>query len=263
MNRIHDIDATLRSLDPADPHVDPASARARSDLHAILATDPTSHPRRRPWPSTRRVVLVGGMVAAATVALVTLPSLTGGDQAFATWAAAPEGMSAQQRAEAATDCRKNQKDGAGAEYAGDLSRADLVIAERRGVWTTVVLAGTDGFRALCIADDSARLFTDAMIGSIGTATDRAAPEPRELLATDLGVGTINAGDISLAAGAAGSDVVRVVYHSRTRGDVTATVNQGHFALWFPGDELMDASSDGVEVEVTYRDATTATSRLTL
>ena len=102
-----------------------------------------------------------------------------------------------------------------------------------------------------------------MIGSIGTATDHAAPEPRELLATDLGVGTIDAGDISLAAGTAGSDVVSVVYHSRTRGDVTATVNQGHFALWFPGDELMDASSDGVEVEVTYRDATTATSRLTL
>ena len=127
MNRIHDIDATLRSLDPADPHVDPVSARARSDLHAILATDPTSYPRRRPWPSTRRVVLVGGMVAAATVALVTLPSLTGGDQAFATWAAAPEGMSAQQRAEAATHCRKNQKDGAGAEYAGDLGALTIEL----------------------------------------------------------------------------------------------------------------------------------------
>lgn len=51
----------------------------------------------------------------------------------------------------------------------------------------------------------------------------------ELLATDLGTGTVDAGEISLAAGAAGaagSDVAGVVYHSRTRGDVTATVNEG-------------------------------------
>ena len=45
---------------------------------------------------------------------------------------------------------------------------------------------------------------------------------------------MSAGDVSLAAGTAGSDVVGVVYHSATQGDVTATVDQGHFALWFPG-----------------------------
>jgi hypothetical protein len=41
------------------------------------------------------------------------------------------------------------------------------------------------------------------------------------------------------------------------------VNDGHFALWFPGNELQNASSQGVPLEVTYRDGTTATTRLTL
>lgn len=278
MTRTHDINAALRSLDPADQDVDPANARARTDLNVILATDPTPDPLQQPWaPSTgvgrprrlarttRRVALAGGLAAAVTAGIVALPSLTGGDEAFATWTAAPAGMSAQQRAEAAADCRENLEDvagsGAGAEYADDLNSAEPVIAERRGVWTTVVLAGTDGFSAMCITDDSARLFASAMIGSIGTPTGYAPPGPRDLVTRDLGVGTMSAGDISLVAGTAGSDVVSVVYHSRAHGDVTATVNQGHFALWFPGDELMDAASNGVEVEVTYRDGTTDTRRL--
>ncbi len=74
---------------------------------------------------------------------------------------------------------------------------------------------------------------------------------------------MSAGDISLAASTAGSDVIEVVYHSRTHGNVDATVSSGHFALWFPGDELINASSHGVDVEMTYRDGSTNTSRLAL
>lgn len=279
MSRNDHIVAVLRSLDPADQHVDPAGARARADLHAILAVDPTARAgqrsspppvtaraSRRPATTTRRVVGVAGAVAAVTAGLVVLPSMTGGDEAFATWTAAPAGMSAHQQAQAVAECREDLAGGAGggARAADDLRRADPVIAERRGVWTTVVLAGVSGFSATCITDDSAHAFAPAMIGSIGTPADGAAPGPRELVATSLGVGTLGAGDISMIDGAAGSEVVGVVYRSRTHGDVVATVNRGHFALWFPGDELMDAHTDGgVDLEVTYRDGTTTTSRLTL
>lgn len=273
MNRVDDINATLRSLDPADRHVDPTNSRARADLQAILAVDPATSGRQTAFQQTalprraartpRRVALVGAMVAVVAAGLVAIPSLTGGDRAFATWTAVPADMSAQQRPEAAADCRENLEDGAGAEYADDLESAETAIAESRGVWTTVVLAGTDGFSAMCITDDSTHVFGKGMIGSIGAPTDYATPGPRELFATDLGVGSMNDRDISLAAGHAGSDIVGVIYRSRGHGDVAATVSHGHFALWLPGDELMEASSNGVEVEVTYRDGTTATSTLGL
>jgi hypothetical protein len=110
-----------------------------------------------------------------------------------------------------------RQDGPGAKYADQLSSAEPAVAERRGVWTTVVLAGTDGFSAMCITDDSTHLFAKDMIGWLGTPTDYAAPAPRALTATDLGTGTMNAGDISLAAGTAGSDIVEVVTTAQPSG----------------------------------------------
>lgn len=276
MNRSDEVYRTLWSLDPAERHIDPTNPRARADLEAIVATDPASpfqeasspaparvRRTRRPARTTRRLALVGGFVAVVAAAVVMLPSLTGGDEAFATWSAAPVGVPAQQRPAAATDCRENMEDVAGAEYADDLARAEPAIAERRGVWTTVVLAGTDGFTAMCITDDSSHRFSKAMIGSIGAPTASVTPGPREVVATDLGVGSMHGRDISLASGHAGSHVAEVVYPSQMHGNVAATVSDGRFALWMPGDELEGASSNGVEVEVSYHDGTTDTEWLSL
>ena len=119
MTRIHDINTALRTLDAADHHADPTSARARTDLQSILATDPSPDPLQQPWsPSadrigrprnaartTRRVGLAGGMLAAVTAGFVALPALTGGDQAFASWTRAPHGLTEQERADAAAGCR--------------------------------------------------------------------------------------------------------------------------------------------------------------
>lgn len=198
----------------------------------------------------------------ATAGAVALPALTGGDQAFATWTGDPDDLTVAERAEAAESCRGEQRDGG--DDARALDDARPVIAERRGVWTTVVLAGDDGFAAMCITDSSAGLFTADMIGSLGTPETFVVPRPDDVVATDLGTGTMAAGDISLAVGLAGSDVVAVVYASPTRGKVEATVADGHFALWLPGDELIDRSGDNpVAVEVTYRDGSTRTRRLSL
>lgn len=259
----HHIDAALRTLDVADPDVDAASPRARTDLERILATPRSPAPARRHL-SARRLTMVGGAVATVAAGVVALPALTGGDQAFASWTAVPQGMTAAERADAADSCRESQEDGDDGGYAEALSGAEPVIAERRGAWTTVVLAGRDGFSAMCISDDTAHLFAKDVTGSIGTPTGYAAPRPREVTATDLGSGTMKAGDFSLAAGVAGPDVVGVSYRSPTHGDVVATVSDGRFALWLPGDELKEASADDpVEVEVTFSDGDTGTRRLAL
>lgn len=274
-----DISTVLKTLDPASRPAEAGNPRARADLQRILDADPSADHQRqlqssasgrksRPSKTTRNVrrfVLAGGVLA-VTAGVVALPAVTGGDAAFASWTRVPQGMSASERADAADSCRGRQLDGAGAGYADQLDHARLAIAERRGVWTTVILAGAREFSALCVTDDSSHMFgfgTD-MIGSVGTPSPYVTPGPRDLIAMSLGNGTMSAGDISLAAGPAGRDVIGVVYHSRTHGNVDATVSGGYFALWFPGDELKDASSSNpVEVEVTYRDGSTDTSRLSL
>ena len=277
MTSNRDISTVLKTLDPASRPVETSSPRARADLQRILEADPSAGqprqpqssgfgPRTRPSKATRnvrRVVLAGGVLA-VTAGAVALPAVTGGDSAFASWTRVPQGMSASERADAAASCREQQQGGAGAGYVDQLDRAQPAIAERRGVWTTVILAGGHGFSAMCVTDDSSRLFAKDMIGSVGTASPNVTPGPRDLIAMSLGSGAMSAGDISLAAGPAGRDIIGVVYRSRTHGNVDATVSGGYFALWFPGDELKNASSSSpVEVEVTYRDGSTGTSRLSL
>ncbi len=94
-------------------------------------------------------------------------------------------MTPKASTEAASQCRSAQEDGAGAEHRRALERAETAISEHRGVWTTVVLAGDDGFSALCVTDTSRHLFSD-MFGS------------------------------------AGADIAGVSLHSRTHGVVVAT-----------------------------------------
>ncbi|WP_432548326.1 hypothetical protein [Kineococcus sp. SYSU DK004] len=265
MNRTHEIDALLRTVDAAGSG-DDRDDRAAGDLERILATDPdprgaatTAHPAAR---RRRRLVLTTGLVAAVTAGLVLLPSpFGGGDDAYATWTAVPAALSPAAAAAAAESCREHQGVRGFDEMYPQLADAVVAVAERRGAWTTVVLGAEGGFVATCTTDDSAGTFSRGMFGSIGVPAV-PAPGPRDVVATGLGVGTLGAGDLSVAEGFAGEDVTGVVYRSASRGHVVATVSGGHFALWFPGDELTGASH-GVDVEVTYRDGSRETRTLSL
>lgn len=257
MTRIDELHV-LKTLDPAATDIDPHGDRAQADLQRILATEPVLRPAApQPAPSRRmrrRVALGAGLVAAVTAAAVVLPSVFGGDEAFATWTGDPAGMSAKQRADASASCRQQHK--VFPEYKDDLSTAVTAVSERRGRWTLVLLAGQDRFTALCVTDASTRLFRD-FFGSIGRATVNP-PAPRGLAPTDLGTGSMDGKELSVAVGFAGSEVVGVTYTSPERGKVKATVASGHFALWLPGNDLEYAAQRGAPVQVTYRDGTTAT-----
>lgn len=265
------LDSTLRSLDPADRHIDPLRGRAADDLEAILATSASASAspstatgsaltatRRRP---VRRIAVAGAAAAAMALGIVAIPALTADndDGAFASWAAVPEPLAAEQRPGAADECRNSYRDGPG-DYSADLDSAGVAVAEKRGAWVTVVLSGDDGFTATCISDDSAGLFSSGMIGTIGALPEMAAG-PRTLEPTSLGVAMVDNEELSMIAGYSGGDVTGVRYSSETHGDVVATVAEERFALWMPGDELRDAHSDGVEVEVTYADGTMENVRL--
>jgi tetrahydromethanopterin S-methyltransferase subunit C len=56
-----------------------------------------------------------------------------------------------------------------------------------------------------------------MIGSIGSTEGTVAP--RQVLATDLGTGTMSTGELSLGAGLVGTDITAATYTSPTQGTV--------------------------------------------
>lgn len=288
-------ESALRTLDPADRHIDPLGSRAAADLEAILATGHgmTAGPgtglgsgpgtntgpgrggsaggargtrrRRRTSrfsmrPPVRRAALVGAAAAVLAGAIVAVPTLLpDGDQGFTSWAAVPEPLPAPERPGAAEDCREGYRDGPG-DYSAYLDEARVAVAERRGDWITVVLSGSDGFTATCITDASASLFSRGMIGSIGASAEMPGGA-RDLWPVSMGLGVVSNEELSMIIGYSGADVTGVTYSSPDHGEVTATVSDERFALWMPGDELRDAHRDGVEVEVTYADGATDSVRL--
>lgn len=279
MTRTKDIDALLRSMDPATDAPPARPQRAHADLEHILSHNPaptmpvmttvktvnrngSTHSQQFRSPiRRRRAVALGGLVAATTAGLFVIPGLIGGDAAFATWTTAPVTLSEEDREDAVADCLASNKDTGGGMYAEDLVNAEVAIAESRGAWMTVVLTGSDGFEATCTTDASAPWWDSGMIGSIGKLGAETDPAPRALKPTQLGTGMIMNEPISMAAGRAGDDVSGITYTSAAGEDVIATVSNGQFAFWLPGDELENASDGGSIVTVSYRDGTTQTQEL--
>lgn len=268
----HELTLALRSLDAASPAASGLDANARSALQRIVAEKPRA-PSRRVWRRAARDVrqrrrCVVPLAATAVLALVVvalvvaLPSVSRSDMALASWVPVPTQIAPQQAPGAASGCRRHLREAAGPAIRADLAAATAAVSERRGAWTTVLLVGPQGFSGLCITDDSAGLFDQGMIGSVGRHADHAVAS-RDATATDLGDGSLSAGELSLAAGVCGSDVIGLTYASRSHGQVVATVSQGHFAFWFPGDELRNASSTGVPVTLTFKDGATGNAVLTL
>ena len=280
MIRDEQTDMLLRTLDPADAAASGGTPRARTDLERILAADPAGQafpagpaaapapgdaqnlhplPPRKVHRKVRRGVLIGA-AAAVTAGLIALPALSGGDPAYATWTAVPTTLSPAASAKAGDDCRSSE----GHTEKDSAARAEVAIAEQRGAWTTVMLAGDDGWSAMCVSDDS---MFGGSFGYSGGPGGSPTPGPRNLLPQGMGTGTTSAGSLSMVAGAAGSDVVGVAYLSQAEGEVIGSLSKGQFVLWFPGDELQDYDTDhdgeGVELMVTYADGSSAPVRVGL
>lgn len=100
-----------------------------------------------------------------------------------------------------------------------------------------------------------------MFGSIGKLGYETDPAARGLAATQLGTGVISNAPLSIASGRAGSDIEAITYTTAAGERVIATVAKGQFAFWLPGNELENASEQGVAVNVTYRDGSTETQLL--
>lgn len=272
MKSDQNLDLLLRSMDAAEQNSQPNPTRAQADLARILSSQPTpAAPNSRlginrelakPKANRRRrAVTLGGLAAAVTAGLLIMPALSEGDPAFATWTAAPGTLTGSERDHAVSDCLNSKQHVGGGMYSTELSTAEVAIAERRGAWVTVVLSGRDGFEATCTTDATAPWFREGMIGSIGKPSNATALPARGIAATQLGTGTIADKPISIASGRVGTEVVAVTYTSAANEEVIATVAKGQFAFWLPGNEMQNASDQGLPVNVTYTNGTTETQRL--
>ena len=237
--------AALRDLDPAPTTAltDAEHARADATFARIVASPSRDQapagsvrPRRR-----RRLVLVGllGTAVAAVPAL-----LLGGGSAFASWTPKPEPLTSAAVSEAATTCR------AALEVPDRGER--VVIAERRGGWTYVLLAGPQAQGTCLMPDDlvgrqdPADHTDEGFFGGYDTdPTEVPTPARDRVVETESMAGSVpspglwpfshDEGWFSSVQGYVGSDVTGVTVHTPAGPDIEASVAHGRFAAWWPSD----------------------------
>lgn len=256
MNK-HTVDimtTALRDLDPAPTTVltDEELERADATFARILAIP--SHdqvPQESDRPSRRRSLVLVGLVGAAGAAVPAM--LVSGGSAFASWTPKPEPLTAAAVTEAATTCR------AALEVPDQGER--VVIAERRGGWTYVLIAGPKAEGACLMPDDlvghqdPADHKKEGFFGGYTTDPVEAPTLARDrIVETENIAGSVptsglwffsdDEGWFSSVQGYVGSGVTGVTVHPPVGPDVEASVANGRFAAWWPSDQ---PSSENPEV----------------
>jgi len=241
--RRHDYDtaitATLRHLDPA-PRTDLTEAeieRADVAFARIVATpgdEPAAVEPDLPRRRRGRLLVAAGLAGAAGIAVPGV-LLLGGGTAYASWTPTPEPLSDVAAAEAATTCR--------AALAVRDRGERVAVAERRGEWTYVLLAGR-GTEAICLMpddlvgqEDPANHREEGFFGSYDP--DKAGPPtlaPDRIDETTSAEGSTDEGWFTWSEGYVGSDVTGVTVHTSSGLHIEASVTGNRFAAWWPSQE---------------------------
>ncbi|MFA9430779.1 hypothetical protein [Egicoccus sp. AB-alg2] len=263
-----DIEAALRTLDPADrPMTADEQQRAMATLERIVATDPdrggaapATLPRKRSsaaphrkrssealprkrWfaPNRgpghgRRAGIALTAVATFVAGAVAVELVQRESPSYASWTAVPAVAADDDVARVAAACRP-QLEGSSL----DLSRARLVLAERRGEHVALLYRTDDpDLSGACLArqppgTDEVLEVNSGVGGSSGPAL---RPPPRGY--TQGAVSQFEGA--SITDGAVGAQVVGVTIHA---GDMTveASVADGRYTAWWPGAAFSDAADE--------------------
>jgi len=204
--------------------------RADAVFARILATpsdEPVLLEADRPLRRRSRLLVTLSLAGAAGIAIPVV--LLGGGTAYGSWTPRPEPLTDVDASKAATTCR------AVLDVPDRGER--IAMAERRGEWTYLLLAGT-GTEAIC-------LMPDDLVGQDPTAredffgsydTDTVAPPtlgPDRIDETTSMQGSTEEGWFSSVEGYVGSDVTGVTVHPSSGPDIEASVTGNRFAAWWP------------------------------
>jgi hypothetical protein len=245
----------LAALDPARDLRAPGTPDDEA-LQAILGTARRATPiRRSPRPAVLAGAAAAAVVAVAGVATVWWP---GSPAAYASWTAVPTTLSAADTAARAAACDTTAHkitEGEDGPHVDDVPIRP-VLAEQRGDYTYVLLVG-EGASGECLVTAQAGGATDVVGGDAVLASVPAAPGPRDVTTRGSGTASWSAGDtgdgaLTSAYGRVGADVEAVTLTLTSGERVQATVSDGWWAVWAPGEASLQDTA-----KITFTDGGTA------
>jgi hypothetical protein len=238
----------LRSLDVAPARLTPTQQqRADASLERIVATAPRpagqDAPRIR--PRLRPLLALPTAAVAVAAAALLLPRGTG-TIVYASWTPSPTPLTSQELAVVAPACRE--------QLAGsiDLTRARLVLAERRGEFVALLYRTDDpDVSSSCLArnrrgSDDVDELSSGTGGSSGPALRPTARGFTQGAVADYQGASITDGGV-------GAEVRGVTIHAAGL-TVEASVHGGRYVAWWPGHAFgprVTSDGAGPELLLTY------------
>lgn len=272
------LDATLRTLDPADQTLTADQMAGKDALLAGLLKAPDASSGSAVIPRAGTTItdirrgrrhLRWAVPAAAAAALVGVMTVYGGpggqSPAYASWTPGPTVVDAETRAKAESACRASISESTGrlGDSGSDPSTAPTtrpedfrtVAAERRGSFMLLAMAADDGSTQACFFDAGK---PDRVAGAGGSLATAGSEPPKTLAPAQIeaaggGMSSGPEGTYATAQGRVGADVTGVTL--RTAGQtVQATVSNGWFAAWWPATWVgANAATPPIAYDVTLRD----------
>lgn len=258
----HGVLARLGALDPARHDPDRRASAQDVTLHHIMDSPQEAlpgdfTPRRRSGPMVAASVLVTLVLAVGTVVW----NLSG-TPVYATWTEQPEQMSAEDTRAVQQHCPLVAH-----EIVGDVDDPEVrevplepALIDVRGDYTYVISVDEQGRYAECFLTRNDQTDVVTFDAGIGPEAEIVRTAP------DQGVHILHAGTASWSEGADGlpgaltsafgrsaDDVTEVVLQTDSGVQVHATVQDGWWAAWAPGDdtfvgEVMVVTDDGATHE---------------
>ncbi len=260
----------LRSLDAADSTLTVEQQQRATTLLEQILTTPTYAPvdvANQPPARTRRPLKVIAILASAVtlaVATVVVPGLGRPSKAYATWTATPSPVSAPDLSTVAQACRENVRDktgdhlGPGGGTTFDSATIPVALAERRGDLVMILFHqnNPDNIDVACVATNVVGSpDTDDLNIGIGGGSGPARTPTQDRITQGSISQFGSPSPASATEGTVGSNVAEVTIHSAGQ-TVAATVKDGRYAAWWPGNAFTDAprqpnGQGGPRVNITY------------
>ena len=249
------------NIDQLEDDLRAALAARADEVPAGAATRVRTHhygPRTR---TLRPPVAVGGVaVAAATGVAVWLFALSSQTStAFAGWTATPTTAAPGQVSTAESTCESRvaalpSGPPSGAQKPPALGLAGLqpVLTDTRGSFTWVILANSDASAyASCISGPSLSTVsatslapspsTGSDASTSSSSTPPSVPAGQVALSSSSQASTPNGDSYSFAEGRVGSGVTDATLVLSDGTHIQATVQNGWFAAWWPGDQTLSSA----------------------
>lgn len=248
----------VKTLNPVPVDEVPASEALREEIRARIAAETDTVPSAdvvpRPISRPTRRILAGA--AAAVLLLVGVFTLSPQNQsdAYASWTATPTELAPAALEDLAELCPPNE-----IPLGQDMVPVTPIIAEQRGDYRMMLSVADAGYQwCFVMPDPDAEGGVQRGAEGVAWPADQSIePEgPGDVTFLDGGTQEPfpDLGPLTMATGTAGSDVTSVRVPTADGSFADATVSDGWWIVWFPGEvELADSltvtTTDGQQTEV--------------